>query len=159
PQAELERLGTAVASMQTAIDALLAESDVARGGEHRDILETYRMFAADRGWIQRIREAVRGGLTAEAAVQKGQDDTRHRMSQVSDLYSRDRLMDFEALPTRLPHHLTGKPIPTSLSDLPDEFVLVGRSLGPAELLDYDRRRLRGVALEEGSATAHVAIVA
>jgi len=64
PQAELERLRAAVSSMQLAIDALLAESDVARGGEHRDILETYRMFAADRGWIQRIREAVRSGLTA-----------------------------------------------------------------------------------------------
>ena len=159
PQAELERLRAAVASMQSAIDALLAESDVARGGEHRDILETYRMFAADRGWIQRIREAIRGGLTAEAAVQKVQDDTRHRMNQVSDPYIRERLMDLEDLTNRLLQHLMGKPISASLSELPEEFVLVARSLGPAELLDYDRRRLRAVALEEGSATAHVAIVA
>jgi phosphotransferase system enzyme I (PtsP) len=159
PQAELERLRASVASMQSAIDALLAESDVARGGEHRDILETYRMFAADRGWIQRIREAVRSGLTAEAAVQKVQDDTRHRMSQASDPYIRERLMDLEDLTNRLLQHLTGKPIAASLSELPDEFVLVARSLGPAELLDYDRRRLRAVVLEEGSATAHVSIVA
>jgi phosphotransferase system, enzyme I, PtsP len=159
PQAELERLRAAVASMQSAIDAMLAESDVARGGEHRDILETYRMFAADRGWIQRIREAVRSGLTAEAAVQKVQDDTRHRMNQVSDPYIRERLMDLEDLTNRLLQHLAGKPISASLSELPEEFVLVARSLGPAELLDYDRRRLRAVALEEGSATAHVAIVA
>ncbi|HEV3178798.1 MAG TPA: phosphoenolpyruvate--protein phosphotransferase, partial [Stellaceae bacterium] len=159
PHVELDRLRAAVSSMQSAIDALLAESDVARGGEHRDILETYRMFAADRGWIQRIREAVRSGLTAEAAVQKVQDDTRHRMSQASDPYIRERLMDLEDLTNRLLQHLAGKPISASLSELPDEFVLVARSLGPAELLDYDRRRLRGVALEEGSATAHVAIVA
>jgi phosphotransferase system enzyme I (PtsP) len=32
-------------------------------------------------------------------------------------------------------------------------------MGPAELLDYDRARLRGVVLEEGSALSHVAIVA
>jgi phosphotransferase system, enzyme I, PtsP len=32
-------------------------------------------------------------------------------------------------------------------------------LGPAELLEYDKRRLRGVVLEEGSLTAHVVIVA
>ena len=159
PQVELERLRAAVASMQSAIDALLAESDIARGGEHRDILETYRMFAADRGWIQRIHEAIRGGLTAEAAVQKVQDDTRHRMNQASDPYIRERLMDLEDLTNRLLQHLTGKSISASLSELPEEFVLVARSLGPAELLDYDRRRLRAVALEEGSATAHVAIVA
>jgi phosphotransferase system enzyme I (PtsP) len=159
PQAEIERLRTAVASMQNAIDALLAASDVARGGEHRDILESYRMFAADRGWIQRIREAVLSGLTAEAAVQRVQDDTRARMSQVSDPYLRERLLDFEDLTNRLLQHLAGKPVSTALAELPDAMVLVARSLGPAELLDYDRRRLKGVLLEEGSPTAHVAIVA
>ena len=159
PQAELERLRAALSSMQSAIDAMLAESDVARGGEHREILETYRMFAADRGWIQRMREAVSGGLTAEAAVTKVQDDTRVRMSQIPDRYLRERLHDFEDLTNRLLQHLAGNPATSALAELPEEFVLVARSLGPAELLDYDRRRLRAVVLEEGSATAHVAIVA
>ncbi|HEY0526101.1 MAG TPA: phosphoenolpyruvate--protein phosphotransferase, partial [Stellaceae bacterium] len=40
-----------------------------------------------------------------------------------------------------------------------DFVLLGRTMGPAELLDYDRKRLKGVILEEGSPTAHVSIVA
>src|SRR5208282_2915349 len=84
PNAELDRLQHAVATMQSAIDDLLAASDVAPGGEHRDILETYRMFAADRGWLHRIGEAVRGGLTAEAAVQKVQSDMRVRMNQMTD---------------------------------------------------------------------------
>ncbi len=159
PQAELERLKNAVASMQTAIDDMLAQSDVARGGEHRDILETYRMFAADRGWLARIREAVRSGLTAEAAVQKVQDDTRTRMGQVSDPYLRERLLDLQDLTNRLLQHLAGKAMVPALAELPEEFVLVARSLGPAELLDYDRSRLKAVVLEEGSPTAHVSIVA
>ena len=32
-------------------------------------------------------------------------------------------------------------------------------MGPAALLDYDRRKLRGLVLEEGGPTSHVAIVA
>jgi phosphotransferase system enzyme I (PtsP) len=32
-------------------------------------------------------------------------------------------------------------------------------MGPAALLDYDRRKLRGLILEEGGPTSHVAIVA
>ena len=32
-------------------------------------------------------------------------------------------------------------------------------MGPAELLDYDRQRLRGLVLEEGGSASHVAIVA
>jgi phosphotransferase system enzyme I (PtsP) len=38
-------------------------------------------------------------------------------------------------------------------------ILIAKNLGPAELLEYDRRRLKGVVLEEGSLTAHVTIVA
>jgi phosphotransferase system, enzyme I, PtsP len=159
PEAELGRLRKAVTGMQSAIDALLAASDVADGGEHRDILETYRMFAADRGWLARIREAVRSGLTAEAAVQKVQDDNRARMNQVSDPYLRERLADLEDLANRLQQHLAGGTPTVAAADLPDEFILIARSMGPAELLDYDRRRLKGLVLEEGSPTAHVAIVA
>ena len=159
PEAELVRLGDAVNGMQSAIDALLAASDVADGGEHRDILETYRMFAADRGWLARIREAVRSGLTAEAAVQKVQDDNHARMNQISDHYLRERLLDLEDLANRLQQHLAGGATSAVAAELPDEFILVARSMGPAELLDYDRRRLKGLVLEEGSPTAHVAIVA
>jgi phosphotransferase system, enzyme I, PtsP len=157
PQAELKRLQGAVAAMQSAIDDLLAASDLAQGGEHRDILEAYRMFAADRGWVQRMTEAVRSGLTAEAAVQKVQDETRARMSQVSDPYIRERLADLDDLGNRLQQHLAGGP--SIAAELPEECILIARSMGPAELLDYDRRRLKGLVLEEGSPSAHVTVVA
>ena len=159
PESELGRLRKALTEMQSAIDDLIAASDLAVGGEHRDVLEAYRMFAADRGWLARMREAVRRGLTAEAAVQKVQDDNRARMHQVSDPYLRERLSDLEDLANRLLQHLTGTAAAVSPAELPDEFILIARSMGPAELLDYDRRRLKGLVLEEGSPTAHVAIVA
>lgn len=158
PKAELARLRGAVDAMQSAIDELLAASDIASSGEHRDILETYRMFAADRGWLQRMADAVHSGLTAEAAVQKVQDETRARMSLVSDPYLRERLADLEDLGNRLQQHLTGHHGAAAV-ELPAEFILIARSMGPAELLDYDRRRLKALVLEEGSPTAHVAVVA
>jgi phosphotransferase system, enzyme I, PtsP len=159
PAAELRRLREGIAAMRTAIDEIFAADDVAALGEHRDVLETYRMFAADHGWVQRITEAVQDGLTAEAAVQKVQNDNRARLAQVTDPYLRERLADLEDLGNRLHHHLAGQPITASHDSLPDEFILFARDMGPAELLDYDRKRLRGLVLEEGSATSHVAIVA
>jgi phosphotransferase system, enzyme I, PtsP len=158
PKAELARLRGAVDAMQSAIDELLAASDIASSGEHKDILETYRMFAADRGWLQRMTDAVHSGLTAEAAVQKVQDETRARMSVVSDPYLRERLADLEDLGNRLQQHLAGHHVAAAV-ELPAEFILIARSMGPAELLDYDRRRLKALVLEEGSPTAHVAVVA
>ncbi|HZT52327.1 MAG TPA: phosphoenolpyruvate-utilizing N-terminal domain-containing protein, partial [Stellaceae bacterium] len=138
PQKELERLRSAVAAMQRAIDDMLAASDVAEHGEHRDVLESYRMFAADRGWLQRMTDAVRSGLTAEAAVQKVHEDTHARLLQASDPYLRERLTDLDDLATRLQQHLSGRPLTAAAADLPDEFILIARSMGPAELLDYDR---------------------
>jgi len=156
---ELKRLRHGVAAMRSAIDELIATSRGLGVGEHRDVLETYRMFAADRGWVARIADAIRSGLTAEAAVQKVRDETRTRMMQVSEPYLRERLLDLEDLANRLQQHLSGRPPSAASADLPAEFILVARAMGPAELMDYAHRRIVGLVLEEGSPTAHVAIVA
>jgi phosphotransferase system enzyme I (PtsP) len=156
---ELARLRQAVAAMREAIDELVETSREFGVGEHHEVIETYRMFAADRGWVARIADAIRSGLTAEAAVQKVTDDTRTRMMQVSDPYLRERLLDLEDLANRLQLHLSGRPPSAAWAELPPEFILVARAMGPAELLDYARRRIMGLVLEEGSPTAHVAIVA
>ena len=70
-------------------------------GEHREVLEAYRMFAHDQGWLRRMREAVKGGLTAEAAVERVQNDTRARMLRQNDPYWRERLRDLDDLSDRL----------------------------------------------------------
>ena len=157
--AELDRLRHAVARMREAIDELVATGRGLGLGEHRDVLESYRMFAADRGWIGRIADAIRSGLTAEAAVQKVRDETRTRMMQAGDPYLRERLHDFEDLANRLQQHLFGCRANAAAAELPPEFIVVARMMGPAELMDYAGRRITGLVLEEGSPTAHVAIVA
>ena len=159
PGAEILRLETALDEMLGRLDRLIEKQDLDGDGEHQDILETYRMFAKDRGWFARIEEAVREGLTAEAAVQKIQTETRNRMAKVKDPYIRERYADLEDLGNRLLQHLLGAKGTAQAEDLPEDMVLVARSLGPADLLDYDRTRLRAVVLEEGAPTAHVAIVA
>jgi phosphotransferase system, enzyme I, PtsP len=158
-EAERRRLDDAVAAMQQAIDRLVDASRGLGPGEHRDIIETYRMFATDRGWLGRIVDAVGSGLTAEAAVQKVRDETKSRMMQITDPYLRERLYDLEDLANRLQQFLTGQGPTTNAAELPAEFILVAHSMGPAELLDYAHRRIKGLVLEEGSPTSHVAIVA
>jgi phosphotransferase system enzyme I (PtsP) len=162
PEVELARLKDGLNRMRHSLDRMFEAQDLAFGGEHRDVLETYRMFAEDAGWRARIAEAIQSGLTAEAAVQKVHEDTRVRMGQVSDPYLRERLHDLEDIANRLLHHLVrGDAVGDGLVDheLPENAVLVCRTMGPTELLDYDRRRLRGLVLEDGSPTMHVAILA
>ena len=156
---EIKRLDDALANMRVSIDDMLSHNDMAASTEHRDILETYRMFANDRGWVARLEEAINNGLTAEAAVERVQNDTRARMLRSTDPYIRDRLHDFDDLANRLLRVLTGDGTTATARELPENAILVARNMGPAELLEYDRTRLRAIVLEEGGATAHVAIVA
>src|ERR1700721_1743857 len=64
---ELEHLKGAIETLQSNLDELLEHGDVVEGGEHREVLEAYRMFAYDRGWVHRLEEAGMTGLTAEGA--------------------------------------------------------------------------------------------
>ena len=159
PQKELERLDAALNKLRADLDRLLERRDVADAGEHRDVLEAYVMFAHDRGWTHRMHEAVTTGLTAEAAVERVQSDNRARMMRQTDPYLRERLHDLDDLASRLMRELVGRDHAPTREQLPDNAILVARSMGPAALLDYDRKKLRGLVLEEGGPTSHVSIVA
>jgi phosphotransferase system enzyme I (PtsP) len=157
--AELLRLEQGIDAMRASIDELVAHGDRMGAGEHREVLETVRMVANDRGWLRRLREAVISGLTAEAAVERVQNDARARMQRQTDPYLRDRLHDLDDIANRLLHQLTGQSYVADRNSVPENAIIVARNMGPAALLDYDPKRLRGLVLEEGGATSHVAIVA
>ena len=158
-EAEVARIDTAIEAMRISLDDLIESRTAGQSGEHRDVLDTVRMFANDRGWLKRLREAAMTGLTAEAAVERVQSDARARMLRQTDPYLRERLHDLDDLANRLLHQLTGEAFTLATGSLPDNAILVARSMGPAALLEYDRSRLRGLVLEEGGGTSHVAVVA
>lgn len=156
---EEKRLTAAVDQLRAQVDELLDDSDAGPSNDYSDVLETIRMFAHDKGWVNRLKEAVHSGLTAEAAVERVQNDNRARMQRMQDPYLRERMHDLDDLSNRLLRILTGAVATASRTDLPQNSIVVARNMGPAELLDYDRTKLRGVILEEAGKTSHVAIVA
>jgi phosphotransferase system enzyme I (PtsP) len=158
PKGETRRLRQALETVEGQMSRRLADHGPA-GPDDQDVLETYLMLVGDRGWRARIEDAIGGGLTAEAAVQKVQIDTRTRMLNIKDRYLRERLSDFEDLTSRILAQLVGEEGQAAAKEPPRDAILIARDLGPAELLDYDRHSLRGVLLAEGSATAHATIVA
>ena len=128
-------------------------------GEQREILEAYRMFAHDRGWLARMPEAMRSGLTAEAAVQKVQDETRSRMMQATDPYLRERL-----LRSRGPRQPAAAAVLSGRGAARGRVARRNSSWSPQRwgrpsCSDYRASRIKGLVLEEGSPTQHVAIVA
>lgn len=154
--AEEAKLEAAIASLRLQIDEML-------DGRHGlvessfEVLESYRMLAHSTGWNRSLAEAVRDGLTAEAAVERVRSEHRAKLGQARDQYLRERLHDLEDLNDRLLRHLSGDG--QAARELPDNAILIARNLGPADLLEYDRGKLKGLLLEDGSATSHASIVA
>ncbi|HEY0112163.1 MAG TPA: phosphoenolpyruvate--protein phosphotransferase [Allosphingosinicella sp.] len=158
-EAERHRVYSAFRKMREQIDNMTSIAEFGTAGEHQDILATYKMFAYDEGWSRRINEAIDSGLTAEAAIERVRQRMQMRMREIDDPLLQDRMHDLDDLSNRLLRIVSGQLGTAAQMGLPHDAILIARNLGPAELLEYDRRRLKGVILEEGSLTAHVTIVA
>ncbi|MGH6876955.1 MAG: putative PEP-binding protein, partial [Rhizomicrobium sp.] len=156
PLLETKRLEGALSTLRRSVDEMLESSELDLTDESREVIEAYRLFAGDQGWQQKLHDAVRTGLTAEAAVERVQDELRLRVTRMGDPFLRERLHDFEDLARRLQRHLGGD---GDSRDIPADAVLVGRAMGPAELLDYGRHGVAALVLEDAAPTSHVAIVA
>lgn len=158
PMLETNRLEEALAQVRASLDGMLEGDGGRLTGASREVLETFRLLAQDRGWAQRLKEGVGAGLSAEAAVERARQQHRAKLSAARDPYLRERLQDLEDLDNRLLRALAKAALPAKAANLGDA-ILVARDLGPAELLEYGPARLKGVALEEGAPTSHAAIVA
>ena len=162
PDKELARLDQAVADMQAALDRLIESRlpKAARAGEQgqaaREVLDAYRMVAADTGWLKRVAAAIRSGLSAEAAVQRVAGDLRDRMRKLVDPYLRERLADIEDMVGRLMAALSGG---SAMGAAVPGGILLVRRLGPAELLDWHARGSVGTVVEDASPSGHAAILA
>ena len=152
---ERRRLLEAIESLRGEVDGMLSGDLLGGTGEHRDVLEAYRMFAHDKGWLKRMLASVESGLAAEVAVEREQTAVRVRLSRIADPYLRERAHDLDDLGNRLLRHLQGDRGPRVV---PENAVLVSRNIGPGELLDYGAH-LKGVVLQEGAIGSHAAIVA
>jgi phosphotransferase system, enzyme I, PtsP len=156
--AELARLELAGAAMRRSLDALIEER-LPDGEAPREVLAATRLVAADDGWLRRVSEAVADGLTAEAAVHRVAAELRDRMHRIKDPYLRERLADMEDLAGRLLESLLSEG--SCGEEQPDASgaILLARRLGPAQLLEWHARGIAAVAIEEGSASGHAAILA
>ena len=156
PDAEAERLEEAVEKLRVGVDQMLRRVSAANK-DQKDVLEAYRMFANSRGWRRRMQESISRGLSAEAAVEKEQSAARARLQSVPDAYLRERLHDLDDLSNRLLRILSGQGTDTG-AEMPKDPILIARSIGPGELLDYGRK-LKAIVLEKGSVGGHAAIIA
>ena len=157
---ESARLDAAIASLRLSVDDMLSRDDIgderraprrARGLPH--VRPRPRLGAADaRGDPQRPHRRGGGREGAERHARADAAPDRPVPARPAARFRRPR----QPAAARADGQAARA---VSASDLPRDAIIVARTMGAAELLDYDRERIRGLVLEEGGPTSHVAIVA
>ena len=123
--------------------------------EQKSLLEMSRMLLQDRGWNRKIEEVILNGFTAETAIHQATDEVIQRLKNLEDTYLREKANDFQDLAWRLLHCLNNPQKEKSF----DSVILVAKNLGPAQLMDYDLSKIKGIVLSEGGLTSHITIIA
>jgi len=107
--------------MRHSLDLLIESGQHGSGSEHRDVLETFRLFAHDRGWLRRLREAVATGLTAEAASNAFKTTRAPNCSAKPSPIFASVCMISTIFANRLLHQLTGQGFVGTHEELPAKF--------------------------------------
>ena len=153
PDAALAALARAAEELGAAA-ACLREAALA---DEAEILEANRLMAEDPSLIARVRDLATTAPPAEA-LRSAAEEIASRLAALSDPMLAARAADVREVGRRAARIATGAP---QVPALDRDTILVARELGPAEVaeLELGQGRIVAVALAEGSATAHAAIVA
>lgn len=154
---EIEKLEDARQKMNKDLEKKFSQEKL-NNAEQVEILDAYRMIANDKGWYKRITNHINSGLTAEASVEQAYTEMWNRLSGATDTYLKERLHDLRDIADRLRLYLSGQDCNVDTNSYED-IIIVATSMGPADLMDYDYKKIRGLIIEECTPTMHVSIVA
>lgn len=154
---EKSRLNKAFIALQKEIDTLFATAADTLTHESVQILEIYRHLAADKGWKRRLFNEIDKDVLAEDAIQ----NTLKLFKKAYELSSfwQTRFHDLEDLSGRLLKHLKQKNLKNISSNISKPLIVIAKSLGVADLLEYHNKNLKGVVLIKTNESSHMIILA
>jgi phosphotransferase system enzyme I (PtsI) len=154
PAAERAALDAALAAAQAELAGLAATADDLA----REILEFQIEMLGDPALVAEAAEAIAGGAPAGAAWAAALAGQIVAFGEAEDEYFRARAGDLADLRDRVLGHLADG-ASVAAQELPSGAILVAHDLGPSRFLGLGWERLGGLALEGGSRTSHLAMLA
>lgn len=154
------RFESAIETSRREINLLLDE----RNKEQSEILNAHLMMLSDPEFIPQIRVALTAKLfNIESVLKDKVDETAGLLRSTGDTYLAERAVDIEDAFGRVLGHLlegsSGSRQSAQGRFISPGTILVARNIKPSEALSLKDAGLVGIALEEGGATSHVAILA
>lgn len=156
---ELERLDAAIKMTAADILNFRHKAEERHGEKYAAIFDSHLLMLEDPQFKpQMVAKLKKEKVNVESIVRDTVDQIHAIFSAIEDPYLRERAIDIKDVGDRLLRHLMGLEGPAA--EIGDEpYVLVAQEVTPSEMLDFARGELKGVCLDTGGATSHVAILA
>jgi phosphotransferase system enzyme I (PtsI) len=158
-EAEVRRLRDAVEYVVSHLKELGERVLQRAGPEESRIFDAQILMAQDEDFLASVEILIRNNqLSAETAYEFKALELRNQWSGAARL--RERLADLNAIQLRMLAHLMGGTAPELWSIPADEQVIVvAQEISPGLTVQLDREHVVGLVSEEGTRTAHAAILA
>jgi phosphoenolpyruvate-protein phosphotransferase (PTS system enzyme I) len=156
---EVRRLRDAVSAVVSHLQELGERVLQRAGPEESRIFDAQILMAQDEDFLASVETLIRQNqLSAETAYEFRALELRALWSGAARL--RERLADLHAIQMRMIYHLLGR-TESELWSLPadEQVIVVTHELSPGLTVQMDREHVVGLVSEEGTRTAHAAILA
>lgn len=131
------------------------------GPEESRIFDAQIMMVQDAEFLAAVTQLIRNNhFSAETAYEFKALELRALWSRSGSAHLRERQADLHAIQIRMLHRLMGRPGAEVWSISADEqVIIVAHELSPGLTVQLDRDHVVGLVAEEGTRTAHAAILA
>jgi phosphoenolpyruvate-protein phosphotransferase len=151
------RLKAAIVDVKTALTAKATRLEASGAAAEAGILEAQGLMLDDPALLDGASSLIRAGHPADAAVAEALRPFAEMLRASDDEVFRARAADVEDVVEQVRRSLHG------ISDLPpppsEPSIVVARDLAPSQTAGLDRALVVGFATEQGTSTAHTAILA
>jgi phosphotransferase system enzyme I (PtsI) len=160
-EAEVGRLREAVRAVRRLLEELRQRTLERAGPEEAKIFDAQILMLEDPEFLRDVENLIRENqLSAERAFEFKTLQTRAVWGQSPSRLLRERVYDLAGVQVRVLNQLLGRPVDDVLH-MPDgrPVVVFTRELSPGLTVQFEKERVAGFASEEGTRTAHAAILA
>jgi phosphotransferase system enzyme I (PtsI) len=159
-EGEVARLADAVGGVVQALERLRTRARERVGSEEAKIFDAQLMMLEDRDFLQQVEQLIRENqLSAERAFEFKALEMRALWESSPSRALRDKVADLSAMQLRVLNQLLGRPDADQLHVSDRPAVVVTRELTPGLTIQFERDHVVGFVSEEGTRTAHAAILA
>lgn len=130
-----------------------------KNGEQQAVVQTYFLMLTDSDFINQIKkEYEASSFNVEHIVQKKVNESASQLRVVGDSYLSERAKDIEDVFEKVLFQMLGY-TKTSIDTIPEDAIIVADEIMPSEALNLFQKNIKGLILQDGGVSSHVAILA